>query len=51
MANAKVKPQGGSKRGHSNMSHWTKTAEIKVSAKKRRRAERDSIIRKVTTDV
>jgi hypothetical protein len=31
--------QGG-KRGHSNMSHWTRTAEYKDSAKRRRRLER-----------
>ena len=41
MALDKVKPSGGSggKKGHSNMTHWSKTAVVKRSAKKRRRDE------------
>lgn len=39
MANFPVKPNGGSggKLGHSNMTHWGHTEEIKESAKKARR--------------
>ena len=34
-----VKPEGGSggKRGHSNMTHYDKTAEVKKMARKARR--------------
>jgi len=41
MALDKVKPNGGSggKKGHSNMTHWAYTSEIKKAAKKRRRDE------------
>lgn len=37
----KVKVDGGSggRRGHSNMTHWTTTEEIKVATKKARRIE------------
>ena len=39
MALSKVKECGGSggRLGHSNMSHWSTTEDIKVSARKRRR--------------
>lgn len=39
MAEAKVKPEGGSggKLGHSNMTHWMPTAEVKRAARKARR--------------
>lgn len=48
MALEKVKPTGGSggKLGHSNMTHWTTTNEIKIAAKKRARIEGKKIIRK-----
>lgn len=36
--------QGG-KKGHSNMSHWTHTEEIKMGAKKARRQNDKKIIR------
>lgn len=41
MAVRKEKPSGGSggKRGHSNMSHWQYTSEVKAGAKKARRDE------------
>ena len=37
----KMKVEGGSggRRGHSNMNHWVTTEEIKVAARKGRRAE------------
>lgn len=37
----KTKTEGGSggKKGHSNMTHWTTTEEIKDSTRKARRAE------------
>lgn len=43
----KLKTEGGSggKRGHSNMSHWITTEEIKVAAKKQRRAEARQTVR------
>jgi hypothetical protein len=36
-----AKSEGGSggKKGHSNMTHWTRTEEIKKAAKKHRRQE------------
>lgn len=46
MANMKVASEGGSggKRGHSNMTHWTKTAEIKAAARReRRRVDREAV--------
>jgi hypothetical protein len=41
MGSKKVPSEGGSggARGHSNMEHWLHTAEIKDSARKRRRRE------------
>ena len=41
MGYERVKPCGGSggKKGHSNMTHWTGTEEIKIAAKKLRRRE------------
>jgi len=41
MALKKVKSEGGQggKRGHSNMSHWFKTAQIKRAAKRGRRVD------------
>jgi hypothetical protein len=41
MGYERVKSSGGSggKKGHSNMTHWTGTEEIKVAAKKLRRRE------------
>ncbi len=45
-----IKAEGGSggKRGHSNMSHWTKTAEVKNTAKKVRRKLDKELVRAVT---
>lgn len=41
MALDRVKPNGGSggKKGHSNMTHWSYTSEVKKAAKKHRRDE------------
>ena len=41
MAHGKMKPNGGSggKRGHSNMTHWSYTSEVKLAARKARRGE------------
>ena len=46
MANPKIKTEGGQggRRGHSNMSHWTDTEEIKDAARKRRRIESKKIV-------
>ena len=46
MANPKIKTEGGQggRRGHSNMSHWTYTEEIKDAARKRRRIESKKIV-------
>jgi len=43
----KLKIEGGSggKRGHSNMTHWEYTEEIKRAARKARRAEAKGIER------
>ena len=43
----KMKIEGGSggKRGHSNMTHWTGTEEIKAVTKRLRRAENKAVIR------
>ena len=40
MAIEKVQPDGGSggRLGHSNMTHWTHTDEVKDAARKHRRA-------------
>jgi len=35
----KIEGGGGGKRGHSNMTHWKTTEEIKVETRKARRAE------------
>ena len=46
MAIEKVKPDGGSggRLGHSNMTHWTHTDEIKDAARKHRRAaDKDAV--------
>lgn len=42
----KMKIEGGSggKRGHSNMTHWTGTEEIKAVTKRLRRAESKVVI-------
>ena len=45
MGNLKYKTEGGHKRGHSNMTHWAYTNEIKESTRKRRRIESKNIIR------
>lgn len=44
----KMKIEGGSggKRGHSNMTHWTGTEEIKAVTKRLRRAESKIVIEK-----
>ena len=48
MAILKGRPDAGQggKRGHSNMDHWEFTEEIKLAAKKRRRHEAKSDIKK-----
>lgn len=46
MAIEKVKPEGGlgGRIGHSNMTHWTKTAEVMNAARKHRRAaDKDAV--------
>ena len=53
MANEKVRrPAGqGGKLGHSNMTHWTYTEEIKKSYKKYKRREGKKLIRKELRDL
>ena len=48
MAIAKGRSDGGQggKRGHSNMDHWDFTEEIKLAAKKSRRLEAKSDVKK-----
>jgi hypothetical protein len=43
---AKVEGGSGGRRGHSNMTHWTTTEEIKVATKKARRAEAKGVERR-----
>lgn len=47
VANQKIKTEGGQggRRGHSNMSHWTYTEEIKETARKQRRLESKQIVK------
>ncbi len=40
----KVSGGSGGKRGHSNMCHWTVTAEIKAVSKRARRLETKRLI-------
>jgi hypothetical protein len=40
----KYKTEGGHKRGHSNMTHWDYTEQIKKVAKKIRRARSKEVI-------
>ena len=53
MANPKIKTEGGQggRRGHSNMSHWTYTEEIKDAARKRRRIESKKIVNAEISDI
>ena len=46
MGSIKLKIEGGQggRRGHSNMTHWVSTEEIKCSARVRRRRETRAII-------
>jgi hypothetical protein len=48
MGTQKQKTEGGQggRRGHSNMDHWVTTAEIKDSARIRRRRESKTIVAK-----
>ena len=50
MGNLKYKTEGGHKRGHSNMTHWAYTDEIKTATRKRRRSESKEIIREEMKD-
>jgi len=51
MAYSKYRKGGsGGKLGHSNMSHWDKTEEIKKHSKKTRRLEEREIIRSANTE-
>jgi len=47
MARMKLKTEGGQggKRGHSNMVHYAKTADIKEAANRHRRVEAKQIVR------
>jgi len=46
MAYKTKKTEGGHKKGHSNMAHWTHTEEIKADTKKvRRQTDRKELIR------
>lgn len=47
-----IRTEGGSggRRGHSNMSHWSKTAEVKTAARKARRAADRKVTREARTD-
>lgn len=49
----KMKIEGGSggKRGHSNMTHWTGTEEIKAVTKRLRRAESKLVIRQQVAEL
>lgn len=49
----KMKIEGGSggKRGHSNMTHWMGTEEIKAVTKRLRRADGKIIIRQQLTEL
>ena len=53
MANPKIKSEGGQggRRGHSNMSHWTGTEEIKEASRKRRRLDSKKIIATAMSDI
>lgn len=42
----KIEGGSGGKRGHSNMTHWTGTEEIKAVTKRLRRAESKIVIEK-----
>ena len=48
----KIRSEGGSggRRGHSNMTHWAYTHEIKVAARSRRRADDKEIVRAADAD-
>jgi hypothetical protein len=52
MGLAKIKTEGGQggKRGHSNMTHWETTEEIKIAAKKRRRLNARKIIKRAVEE-
>jgi hypothetical protein len=47
----KIEAGSGGKKGHSNMSHWTGTEEIKATSKKLRRAHSKQLIRKSLEEV
>lgn len=60
MANNKAKPgllggktEGGSggKRGHSNMTHWSYTEEIKMAAKRARRIQSKEMVRHALSEL
>lgn len=46
----KVEGGQGGRKGHSNMSHWTGTEEIKAVSKKARRAQGKEVIRKEASE-
>ncbi len=43
---ARTEGGSGGRKGHSNMAHWDRTAEIKKSARKARRANDKALARK-----
>jgi len=47
----KIRSEGGSggRRGHSNMTHWAYTHEIKVAARTQRRADDKRLVREADT--
>jgi hypothetical protein len=53
MAIGKQKTEGGQggRRGHSNMSHWDYTEEIKTATRKRRRLDSKVIITEELGDI
>jgi hypothetical protein len=47
----KVEGGQGGRKGHSNMTHWTGTEEIKATSKKARRAQGKAVIRREVSEV
>jgi peptidyl-tRNA hydrolase len=52
MGSVRLKIEGGQggRRGHSNMTHWVSTEEIKSAARIRRRRESKAIIARETVE-
>lgn len=50
LENMKIEGGQGGKRGHSRMSHWTGTEEIKAATKKLRRKESKKLEREAKNE-